>query len=774
MAMDTRLRQRIAKQEPAAWDGETPEDVAVFDSAVLETLSSELREQVIAIREALALACASNGNQVDDANQLVAMIPRNSPLSPWRLFVRGFQSWLRNDCDAAQKSWSRLDPRHRPGRIAAVLSSAQRNDIRVSSNETASRQASKKADVGAQSQPAESALLPIDSQPDAVQVYSAKLVRRIRFDRPAIRMARTITSQPEGQFGDPELLLGLEKLQRLKDFSTGYDRTEPQLVAALQHTALLLVVNQPYVNIFEAAIKFCGGPAHDARNSLLSFHYYSKFEGAEGRAARALERYLKKDLPANQQIPKPLCNAIISQSWLKEAEATLKPASPLGGSPFEGMFGFGIDERQYEDYLKRAIKAYPANADAHQTYADWLESKATDERLRAAERKPHEKKLLAAMRKWSESIPNAAEPRLWLVDFLIEDEQLEEAAPHVEWLKASREDDPRIRSAPWKLAVLEAMQLCRRKAWLKQVPEKLVEVEALWPTWLSRDWLPYLHAAVVLRRGEKDEFEKIRAEMTSHITSSESLKDACMMLGAAQRMRVPAADLKPLRVPVDGAVKKVESLAFDVLLNVASFFWDLSRIDLFYPAYRMHGSKFGKELWYRLGERPKMVLEHCDDPTFQAALMWMSTSRFYDDGYELRLPHGFTGVASKNKVVAASLINALLQLRFSWGVKNYQKQRDILQEAVSSENDPYYRHWFGSLVDEFDEKSAEGERFDSGPGSFFSAFGNAFRTSFGGDASADNRFDEDDDDTFDPNSTTARARPKKSRVDSGAGQRDLF
>jgi len=97
MAMDTRLRQRIARQEPVAWDGEAPEDVAVFDSAVIETLSSELREQVNAIREALALACASNGSQADDANQLVAKIPRNSPLSPWRLFVRGFQSWLSNE-----------------------------------------------------------------------------------------------------------------------------------------------------------------------------------------------------------------------------------------------------------------------------------------------------------------------------------------------------------------------------------------------------------------------------------------------------------------------------------------------------------------------------------------------------------------------------------------------------------------------------------------------------------------------------------------------------
>ncbi len=89
--MNARFRQRIASQRPVAWDDEAPEDVAVFDSAVLETLSPELCEQVSAIREALALVCRSNGSQAEDANRLVATIPRNSPLSPWRLFVRGFQ-----------------------------------------------------------------------------------------------------------------------------------------------------------------------------------------------------------------------------------------------------------------------------------------------------------------------------------------------------------------------------------------------------------------------------------------------------------------------------------------------------------------------------------------------------------------------------------------------------------------------------------------------------------------------------------------------------------
>ena len=65
------------------------------------------------------------------------------------------------------------------------------------------------------------------------------------------------------------------------------------------------------------------------------------------------------------------------------------------------------------------------------------------------------------------------EPRLWLVDYLLENERLEEARPHVDFLAASRQDDPRVRATPWKWQLLEAMRLCRRKAWLADVPARL-------------------------------------------------------------------------------------------------------------------------------------------------------------------------------------------------------------------------------------------------------------------------------------------------------------
>jgi len=778
-----RFRQRIAKQKPVAWVGESPADVAVFEDAALEMLAAESRGHVNAIRDALALVCDSNGNQAEDANQLVANIPRSSPLSPWRLLVRGLQLWLENDFAAAQESWSRLDSECRPGRIAAVLLSAQRDDFRQLVDESASPSASveqsdKETDAAT---PAPAVDPPsIDVQSDAAQVYSAKLVHRLRFDRPAIRLAQIFTSQPEEQMDGPEVLLGIEKLKQLREFSSSFGDTESQLVAALQQTALLLACNQPYSDVYTAALKFCQGPAHDPRNSLLSYHYFSKFRGDEIKADNMLKRYLERELASNKQIPKSLCNAIISQNWLSEAETCLQPSSPFGGSPFAGspfggIFGFRPDDAEYEKCLKRSIKAYSANAEAHKTYADWLETKSTDGQLRAAERKLYEMRLLDVMRKWAQAIPDSSEPRLWLVDHLMENEQIEEAAPHVEWLKASREDDPQVRSAPWKLALLETMQLCRRKTWFDQIPEKLTEVEKLWPTWLSRDWLPYLHAAVALRRGEKEEFDRLRSEMTSHIDPAGSLKDACMMLGAAQRMRVPAADLKPLRAPVDEAVKQIERLDVDALTAAASFFWDLTRIDLLYPAYRMHGNKFGKELWFRLCDQPKLVSKHSDDADFQAALLWMSDSNLYTDRNKLRVPRTLSEVAHENKFVAASLLNAVLHMRSSWRWEQFSDQRDAVHQAAQTENDPYYRHWFGSMVEEFDKGLAESSSRNSGMGSFFNSFGSIF---------ADGEFeDDDDDDEYGwspdpdcdcPDCTAARKRAKKRGGSSEAEMRDLF
>ena len=132
------------------------------------------------------------------------------------------------------------------------------------------------------------------------------------------------------------------------------------------------------------------------------------------------------------------------------------------------------------------------------------------------------------MRNWSKGLPDDVEPRLWLVDHLLENEETEEAKPHVDWLATARQDDPRVRATPWKWQLLEAMRLSRRKAWLSRVPERLEEAESQWPTWLSKQWLPYLNAALALRCGKTDEFEQQRKQICSESGIAQGLAGRCL------------------------------------------------------------------------------------------------------------------------------------------------------------------------------------------------------------------------------------------------------
>ncbi|MEZ6128774.1 MAG: hypothetical protein R3C59_08840 [Planctomycetaceae bacterium] len=96
-----RMKQRLAKQVPVAWLGETPADVAVFDSTVFETLPDDVQPHVVAVREALALISQSCGH---DATARVAEIPRSSLLSDWRLLFEALRATSTTICQRLRRS----------------------------------------------------------------------------------------------------------------------------------------------------------------------------------------------------------------------------------------------------------------------------------------------------------------------------------------------------------------------------------------------------------------------------------------------------------------------------------------------------------------------------------------------------------------------------------------------------------------------------------------------------------------------------------------------
>ncbi len=482
---------------------------------------------------------------------------------------------------------------------------------------------------------------------------------------------------------------------------------------------------------------------------------------------RALNQYLKSDLPKNEALSESLRNAIASQIHFLEATALMSP--DVGG----GMMGFFLrrpeDTNGIRKHFRAALKSGPKNLAAYKGYRDWLESRLDDDRLTQAKRKPLEEELAEVMRSWSRGLPDNIEPRLWLVDYLLESEQLEEARPHVDYLASSRVDDPRARATPWKWQILEAMRLCRRKAWLVQAPARLDEAEAIWPAWLSKQWLPYLRAAWTLRSGQVDAFESQRQQICEASgLVRDSLPDACMMLGAAQQMRVTAEDLKGLRASVDQAMKKLKTVSLEELIAVGGFFWDLHRAQLLYPAYRMHGSSIGKELVNRLLKATKVVLDGINDEAIHKVVLWGSEYRFWPSNDTTRLMPFFANPAiQRHPIFAAARLNAFLKEAYRFASEKYEDLGPLLRQAAESERDPYYRHWFVSLANELDDVKAQAA-------SLFTGF--PFGNMFGNHAVDDDWSGEDDDDEedlgFDPDCNcpgckAARRAYEKTRTSDG-------
>ncbi len=737
--------------KPLIAAGEPTEDAAVFDDAALKSLPEDLAGEAAAVRESLSAVETGDDKRATD---LLSKIPRKSPYSQWRMFIRGLIDWYRGDAAKADEAFSRLDQDRRPARIAATLAEA--------------KQVAKQG-------PATKALNP-----------GTAFARSVLIERPALKEARDILLKkeiiPAEIRGD--VLIGWERLDALIDFFKAQRQFEPRLVAALGDEVISRLYQMTFVDLYERGIKSIPGPPHDPKHTLRTHFYYDRFQDSNAKSERFLERYLTKELPKNQQLSAAMRGAIAAQLHFGRA---MEGIVTLAQTPFAQ---FGIDpfgnnadlEEQITCGLDAATRSFPKFERAHQERTKWIRQFAEDPEMDKDNRAYWAVTLAEAMEDWSEGLPESIEPRLWLVDYYLENEDLDLAQPHVDWLGKSRHADPRVRATRWKWCLLEAMRLCRRKSWLGQVTEQLDQAEACWPSWLSRTWLGYLRAALALRQGDAEQYQQRRADAKAAFDAGAGpdadLADAVMMLGAAQRMRVPSADLKPLRGPVDAAAKNASALSSKTLLLAGSFFYDLHRTGLLYPAYRMHGGKFADELLSRIQTTAacKKVLE-LDAPGWPA-ICWLSARTMFSETYQLKFPAGLQKAGSKldPDLTAALELQAILHIP-----RLYRKPRQLpvlvqrVRAAADAQTDPFQRHWFNTLV-------RDGETTSTGDTELEDSFRKMFERIVGGDApdwesDEDEDFyeDEDDEDTFDPycdcdHCTRARERlgiPHPSREDDG-------
>ncbi|MBW3540103.1 MAG: hypothetical protein KY476_07530, partial [Planctomycetes bacterium] len=97
--------------------------VKLVDDAVLDPRTplpdfANIRDHVARLREALG---AVERGEDEAAMLLVGEIPRTSPVSDWKLFVRGLSAFYADDRDRVEQNWRRLEKQRPAARIAATL-----------------------------------------------------------------------------------------------------------------------------------------------------------------------------------------------------------------------------------------------------------------------------------------------------------------------------------------------------------------------------------------------------------------------------------------------------------------------------------------------------------------------------------------------------------------------------------------------------------------------------------------------------------------------------
>ncbi len=657
-----------AQLKPKPIPGEPLEDLAVFTKGCREQLSTDLQREATAVGESLDLV---HQGHFDQALESLKVISRSSPLSDWRLFIRGLIAFYHRDSENARQNWVRLDRARRPARIAATLLRAETE-------------------------------LPLDPDMNQPPSQLVEVVHERFQRRGAVAAAKRIAAV---RHRDPKTTFSASQVAMLREFLDQYGKSDSEFVARFAHACVRLAFFQPHAKIFDLLKNAVPGPLHDPQWNLQSMLYQAQFSGAGDRIEQYAEAYIKNDLARLPDLPPSLKDALTSSLRLMQSKLELQHG--VGTSvPFPWMFS-PPDFQLIENLAGEAIKSYPANRAAHRHLVHVLQMQLRGGGLTKRKEGAVTKRMVRAKELLVKAFPDEIDVALWLIDHYFDEDELEKADALVGRLAGQRLDDPRARSLPWKLKLREAMRLSRRKTSLAAARKALDEADSLWPTWLSRDWLPFLQGAIELRGGDQAKFEQLNTAARQTCGANELVGDV-MTFAALQQMNLPSTELKPLREAIERHTRNVTNIPLNHLCSLGSFFWDLSRTDLRHKGYRLQASKFGKVLCSRLKQGEQVDL----DQAFLDACSWVAHHRFWHSGYSLKQPNWIEGLSATVPKVAAAVLEWLLGERSSeYLMTQLQPQIAMLQEAARTESDAFYRYRFGRIAKEASASVAEFEAF---------------------------------------------------------------
>ncbi|MCA9184567.1 MAG: hypothetical protein R3E01_20750 [Pirellulaceae bacterium] len=692
----------ILDRKPVPDPNEPLEDVAVFSSAARQQLSQDFQAEALAVSEALDYL---GTHDFDAASARLSGIARTSPFAPWRLFVRGLVAFYNSDDEMAKSNWSRLEPARRPGRIANTLWSATHSDSLYA------------------------------NQPRPPAVIREKLSEFLSPDG-VLKAARAIGGI---RHRSAETVFSSSQFAMLKEFRLRFGKYWTGFVEQFSSACMRLSFFQNNIDLMSSMRLKIPGPPHDPMWTMAAALYYAKFQDADGDI-KALNQSYREQITRLATLSDDVRQAVLSLLWMRRFEyieqtsvpARFMPAFFFDGSPSR-------DRRLLVQICEEAIKFYPRNKHAHQSLIAVLEeNNDRSSSHRSKTEKDQEKKLRNAQLAFVMQFPEEVATTVELIDYLLDEGRIDDASKLVQRLQGNRFDDPISRILPWRFKMREAMRLSRRKAAIPQARVALEAAEQLWPSWLSKDWFPFLKAALELRAGESTEFEKHYQTAIADVPTDSPVADL-MMLAAMRHMNVPSKDHKSFRDKVDAYAKEAGQLPAPALIAVGAFLWDLTRVRLRHVGYRGHAKKFGDAFVKQLSKDTDVACRLCEtEHLFTSAYCWTANHGFWCPTY-LDPPAWTRQLQSRHPTIAWATLRYCLDYRKKRYLDYCTPLIEFIQQAAKTEADPYYRDCYSTTANEAIHVLEQ-------PAPSFSSFLDMFANIVGNAINDDDGYDFDDDD----------------------------
>lgn len=659
--------------EPKPWpaSGEMPEDAAVFNGETQQTLPESLRGECATVKNALELV----ENGLDElASSALQSISRQSPYSDWRLFIRGLSEFYGQAYADASQAWSRLTATRRPARIACVLL----DSIGVTRPET---------------------LASVVVTPEALPVARQTLDRSN-----IIAEAKKIAA---ARHRDRDVSFSMAQASMLRGFGDRFRRIDKTFALRFMQACVYASTQQPDKEPFTLIRGFIPGPGYDPRWILVELTRSLDCDDDAQENLELLDKYFAVDLSHCERLTVAAQGAI--KSLLLTQYADSEYISEVGSADFDCRLKMLTD----------AVSFCPKNREAHDVKVEMLVNALDDEdvQLSAKNKQLLQRQLTEALEQQAQAFPVDAEVANQLAQAYMECDLFDQAAKEAQRSLELRRDSPKAQALPWRIKLHQAMHAARLKTNFHLIDAILEDAVAMWPSWLSREWIPYLKAAVEQRRGNSRYFQFLKSPVDSQ-DKIPALTSALMAYFAVQKFNVPGKELKVFRDQLDEQVALARLTTAEDLARAASFLWDMERVDLNGEGMVRREKNIGEAIMNRANSID------FKSPHGEACYCWLAQNDFFD------AVRGMKSLATTPHM-AMAYVDYMARSGRMPDKEELAKLIQTMENGIATESDPWYRDELTQSVDAAQEYLAIASEDHSNDFETFANFAQNFAAQMG-------------------------------------------